>query len=298
MAQAQSADSKGYTLGAAPPRKAPGSTRTSTLSPAERAAALPPATRDIEQAKRDIAEYGICIVADVLTPDQLARARKAFYHAAEEDRARGQEQKFGLDYAEDDSNQRVWNLLSRDPIFSDLVEHPIALELVKSVLGWPALLGNISGNLTGPGGGEMVLHADQIFVPEPWPSEPQGFNVAWCLDDFTEANGATRIVPRSHLRHTAPTDADQDIDTVPLEAPAGTMVAFESRLWHKTGNNVTQNERRAGAFAWYTRPIYRAQENWFLSLDPRVRQFASDDMLVLLGYKADGLGLVNGTSPA
>jgi ectoine hydroxylase-related dioxygenase (phytanoyl-CoA dioxygenase family) len=140
---------------------------------------------------------------------------------------------------------------------------------VKSVLGWPALLGNISGNLTGPGGGEMVLHADQIFVPEPWPSEPQGFNVAWCLDDFTEANGATRIVPRSHLRHTAP-----------------------------TGNNVTQNERRAGAFAWYTRPIYRAQENWFLSLDPRVRQFASDDMLVLLGYKADGLGLVNGTSPA
>jgi len=51
-------------------------------------------------------------------------------------------------------------------------------------------------------------------------------------------------------------------------------------------------------FAWYTKPIYRTQENWFLSLRPEVRQFASDDMLVLLGYRTAGLGLVNGASPA
>ena len=85
---------------------------------------------------------------------------------------------------------------------------------------------------------------------------------------------------------------------MPLEAPAGSIVAFESRLWHKTGNNSTRSERRAGVFAWYTRPIYRAQENWFLSLNRQIRQFASDDMLVLLGYKAEGLGLVYGKSPA
>ena len=143
-----------------------------------------------------------------------------------------------------------------------------------------------------------MIHADQIFVPEPWPAEPQGFNVAWCLDDFTEENGATRIVPDSHRLHTAPTEADQDRATRPACAPAGSIIAFESRLWHKTGNNHTENTKRAGAFAWYSKPIYRAQENWFLSLDPRVRQYASDDMLVLLGYKADGLGLVNGASPA
>jgi ectoine hydroxylase-related dioxygenase (phytanoyl-CoA dioxygenase family) len=208
---------------------------------------------DIEQAKRDIVEYGVCIVADVLTPDQLVRPRRGFHHAAKEDRARGEERKFGLDNAEDESNQQVWNLLSRDPIFCELVEHPMALELVKSVLG------NISGNLTGPGGGEMVLHADQIFVPEPRPTARQGFNVGSRLDEFAEANGATRIVPRSHLRHTAPTAADQDIDSVPLEAPAGSTIGFESRLWHKTGDNVTQDQRRAGAFPWYTRPIRRAR---------------------------------------
>jgi ectoine hydroxylase-related dioxygenase (phytanoyl-CoA dioxygenase family) len=82
-----------------------------------------------------------------------------------------------------------------------------------------------------------------------------------------------------------------------MEAPAGLLVVFESRIWHRTGNNVTADQRRAAIFGWYTRPIYRAQENWFLSLDPAVRQFASDDLLVLLGYRTTGLGLVNGASP-
>ena len=73
---------------------------------------------------------------------------------------------------------------------------------------------------------------------------------------------------------------------------------LDSRVWHKTGDNCTADRRRAGVFAWYTRPIYRQQENWFLSLDPSVRQFASDQMLTLLGWKTTGLGLVNGASPA
>jgi ectoine hydroxylase-related dioxygenase (phytanoyl-CoA dioxygenase family) len=261
-------------------------------------AALPRPTTDLEQAKRDIATHGVAIVPDVLRGDRLKAVRDALYRAAANDRARGREQKFGLDYGHDETNQRVWNVLSRDPVFEDLVTHPQGLELVKSILGWPCLLGNISANITGPGGGEMVLHADQIFVPTPWPAEPQGCNIAWCVDDFTEANGATRMLPGSHLWHRPPRADEAGIDTVPLEAPAGSMVVFESRIWHKTGHNSTADQTRAGIFSWYTKPIYRQQENWFLSLQPSVREFASDEMLVLLGYKAEGLGLVHGRSPA
>ena len=262
------------------------------------ALAVPPPTRDLAQGLRNIAEYGLTIVPDVLTGDVLSRAREAFYRAADSDRARQREQKFSLDYAEDDTNRRVWNVLSRDPVFEDMAFHPLALDYVKAVLGWPALLGNISANITGPGGGEMVLHADQIFVPEPWASAPQGMNVAWCLDDFTEANGATRFVPGSHKLNRAPRAEDRQAETAPMVASAGSAVVFESRVWHKTGHNRTADQQRAGVFAWYTKPIYRAQENWFLSLRPEVRQFASDEALVLLGYKAEGLGLVNGVSPA
>lgn len=262
------------------------------------APAVPAPTRELAQGLRNIAEFGLTIVPDALSGEGLARAREALYRAADADRARGREQKFGLDYAQDDTNRRVWNVLSRDPVFEDMAFHPLALDYVKAVLGWPALLGNISANITGPGGGEMVLHADQIFVPEPWSSEPQGMNVAWCLDDFTEANGATRFVPGSHKLNRAPRAADSQTTTVPMVAPAGSAVVFESRIWHKTGHNRTADQQRAGVFAWYTKPIYRAQENWFLSLRPEVRQFASDEALVLLGYRAEGLGLVNGRSPA
>ena len=104
--------------------------------------------------------------------------------------------------------------------------------------------------------------------------------------------------PASHKLNRAPRAEDADVATVPMEAEAGSIVVFESRVWHKTGHNRTAAEHRAGAFAWYTKPIYRTQENWFLSLRPEIRQFASDDALVLLGYRTEGLGLVHGKSPA
>ena len=259
---------------------------------------LPAPTDDVERAEHDLATHGITAMTGVLAGDALDAVRRDLYAAAAQDRARGREQKFALDYAHDETNQRVWNVLSRSPVFADLVEHPVALRLLRSVLGWPMLLGNLSANITGPGGGEMVLHADQIFVPEPWPASPQGANAAWCVDEFTADNGATCFVPGSHLLNRVPGPDDAaSAEAVPMEAPAGSLVVFDSRLWHRTGFNRTTDQHRAGIFGWYTRPIYRTQENWFLSLDPSVAQFASEDMLVLLGYKTMGLGLVNGASP-
>ena len=257
---------------------------------------LPALTRDSQVALRNLRELGVCVMPDVLTAAQLARARDAIYRAADDDRARGHQQHgFGLD--RDDRNRRVWNLLNRDPVFSDLAEHPLALELVRAIIGWPALLSNISGNITGPGAITGVLHADQIFTPEPWSSAPQGINVAWCIDDFTRENGATEVVVGSHRWNRAPTEADAQVKMISAEAPAGSMIAFESRIWHRTGANTSQDRQRAAAFPFYTTPIYRTQENWFLSLSPGVVASASDTLLTLLAYKSEGFGLVYGRSP-
>lgn len=255
---------------------------------------LPPPTRDLADAKRHLREFGVCLIPDALDPARLARARDALYRAADDDRTRGTEQKgFGLDV--DDNNQRVWNLLNRDPVFTDLAQHPLALELVEHTIGWPALLSNISGNITGPGAARGVLHADQIFVPQPWPEVPQGINVAWCIDDFTTENGATEVVVGSHRWNRLPT-ADDDVAMVSVEAPAGSVFAFESRIWHRTGANTSADRRRAAVFPFYTTPIYRTQENWFLSLSPGVIRGASDTLLTLLAYKSQGFGLVYGRS--
>lgn len=258
--------------------------------------ALPAPTDDLDRAEHDLHTEGICAVTDVLDDTTLARVHAELYAAADQDRARGWEQsEFALDL--DRTNQRIWNLLSRSPVFIDLAEHPVALRLLRSVLGWPMLLGNISGNITGPSGVAGYLHADQVFVPEPWPQDPQGANAAWCIDDFTADNGGTRFVPGSNRLNRLPTEADHP-EAVPMEAPGGALVVFDSRVWHQTGANTTTEQHRGAVFGWYHRPIYRTQENWFLSLNPAVRQFASDDLLTLLAYKTEGFGLVNGKSPA
>ena len=257
---------------------------------------LPAPTRDTADALRNLRELGVCVIPELLTREQLRRAHDAMYLAAEDDAKRGRAQHgFGLDV--DERNLRVWNLLNRDPVFSDLVEHPVAMELVRATLGWPALLSNISGNITGPGTSRGVLHADQIFVPEPWSAAPQGMNVAWCIDDFTLENGATQVVVGSHHWNRMPTEADADVRMVSVEAPAGSAIAFESRIWHRTGANTSRDKRRAAVFPFYTTPIYRTQENWFLSLSPGVANAASETLLTLLAYKSDGFGLVYGRSP-
>lgn len=270
--------------------------QTPTDPPLPMPQTLPAPTRDLDQGLRDLGKFGLCLIAGGITGDTLKRARHALYRAAEDDRARGWEKKdFALDL--DDNNQRVWNLLNRDPVFADLAEHPIALHFVRSVLGWPALLSNISGNITEPGAGLGALHCDQLFVPEPWPKDPQGLNVAWCIDDFTAENGGTEIVVGSHLWHRAPTAADSEVPMVPVEAEAGSVFVFESRLWHRTGANTSKDTKRGAVFPFYARPIYRTQENWFLSLDPGIRRHASDDLLTLLAFKSEGFGLVYGESP-
>ncbi|MFU8817964.1 MAG: phytanoyl-CoA dioxygenase family protein [Pseudomonadales bacterium] len=259
-------------------------------------ARVPAATRDLGQALDDLSTQGMCLMTGALAGDALHRARAALYQAADDDdQGRQQSARFALD--QDDGNRRVWNLLNRDPIFADLAEHPTALTLVRSVLGWPALLSNISGNITGPGAAHGVLHADQVFVPEPWPARPQGVNVAWCIDEFTISNGATQVVPGSHRWNRGPTTADAEVSMTSVLAPAGSLFAFDSRIWHRTGANTSAAEQRAAVFPFYTTPVYRTQENWFLSLDPAVVQRASDTLLTLLAYRSEGFGLVYGRSP-
>ena len=74
------------------------------------------------------------------------------------------------------------------------------------------------------------------------------------------------------------------------------MIVIEGRTWHRTGRNLT-DKPRAGIFNWYTLPIYLPQENWFLSLNPAIRQFGSENLLTLLGFRPQIVGRVNGLEP-
>lgn len=156
---------------------------------------LPSPTDDLDRARADLAMYGLCLVANAISASEVASVRDRVFEVAAEDVAEGR----GYDY--DVGNQRVWALLNRGDVFVDLVQRDFAIEIVGEKLGRPMLLSNFSGNIAGPGGLVGGLHADQLYVPLPWPEGPLAMNVAWLATDFTSINGATLVVPVSHRRN-------------------------------------------------------------------------------------------------
>ena len=89
----------------------------------------PELTTDLRRARANLDETGYCLLADALEGTALTRARDAVYRARDDDRAQGRTSDFALDYGE--GNVRVWNVLVRDPVFAELVQHPLALERIR-----------------------------------------------------------------------------------------------------------------------------------------------------------------------
>lgn len=226
---------------------------------------------DRDAMMRAIAEHGFFIAEEALSAGELERAREGLARGIELTReAWGGTHIATLD--PNDRNLRVNNLPAVDPVFIELLLREDALAAVTATIGEHFIISNFTANTALPGSGSMNLHSDQaLVVPPPWP-QPWAMNVIWCLDDVHADNGATRYLPGSHRYLSAdevPADAAQR--TLPFEAPAGSFIAMEGRLWHTSGSNITEDEQRCMLFAYYSTDFIRPQVNWALCLPPEVQ---------------------------
>ncbi len=267
---------------------------------------LPPLTRDLEEAKAHLAEYGFARVADALSPDELDEARTRIEAQAAGERDCGHafmdgsgEKPVSLEvFGRDGPNQRIWNLINKGEIFRSIVMKDLAQTLIKHVLGderlgSDVLLSSFTANIAGKGGVPMVLHSDQGYMPL-GTAYPVVANIMWMLTDFTEENGATRIVPGSH-REELPTEPVDPARSIAAVGPAGTAMVFDGRLWHGTGANST-DEPRVGILSYFCRPFIRQQENFTISLAPEVIAKCSPELLSILGFQTWAtLGMVEGS---
>jgi ectoine hydroxylase-related dioxygenase (phytanoyl-CoA dioxygenase family) len=236
---------------------------------------------DLSAAENDLLEQGYCLIESVLSQDQLKKLRERLLGQA------AQERTDGTAYIYDNDSQRVFSLHNKGHEFIELIEHPVVLKLMERVLGFNFLLSSSHANIAGPGGAPMDLHADQTFARPPWPPYPLVANSMWMLDDFTAENGGTRLVPGSHRYGRQPWYAcgEGNTATIPVCAPAGSLMVFEGRLWHQTGANITENEYRHGILNYYCRGFVRQQQNFFLELRPEVIDSASSALRRLLGWE-------------
>ncbi len=240
---------------------------------------------ELEAATADLAQFGYCILEQALSADAVAALR-----ARVDEQAAG-EVAAGCGFVEAGINQRIWMLPNKGRIFRDLVLGPLVERMMGELLGPRFLLSSLTANIARPGGAPMRLHSDQGYV-DFWTEKPLVANLLFMLDDFTERNGATRLVPGSHQVRTLRSWTPEE--TVPAEGPAGSVVVFDGRLVHGTGANLTERDERRAVLAYHCRPFVRQQENFFLGLDPAIRASERPAFLARLGFEIwAGLGRTN-----
>jgi fumagillin biosynthesis dioxygenase len=237
-------------------------------------------------ARTQLLSEGWCVLADVLSAGDATQVLQRLWAASEEYARRGNDTHVAF-LDPNAANIRVFDLLDIDPVFRDLIRHPVALEAVRTLLGPEFLISNFTANIARPGAGSMSLHSDQaLVVPEPW-LEPWSINVIWCLTDVHFENGATLFVPDSHkVSRVSDLGPDPAARLRPFEAKAGSIIAMDGRLWHTSGKNVTADSDRALLFGYYAKAFLRPQVNWNAVLSPQVQRDLDPDLRHLLGLGA------------
>jgi len=192
--------------------------------------------------------------------------------------------------------RRTGGLIARSAACRELVMNPLVLSAVKGLLGEGS---GFQLHLTqviaiGPNEPAQAVHRDQWgfeFYPFPKGYEVQ-CNTIWAMTDFTEENGATRVIPGSHLH--ADRLEYKESDTEPAEMEQGSVVFYSGALYHGGGGNRS-SAPRMGVNLTYSRSWLRQEENQYLSVPHDVARGLPDELLRLIGYArgAYALGYVD-----
>ena len=222
----------------------------------------------------------------------------------------------GRNEFEGPETNRIYALAAKSPVFADLVIHPLALAFVEADLGPDCLLSACLAINLKPGAAAQPWHYDDSHYAWPRPRPSLGVSAFWTLDPMTDDNGATEIIPKSHLwgedavnGSVAPEhfqlkagDSDEDPgardDAVKALMPAGSLMIAKGTLWHRGGANRSSAPRLIITPQYcpgWTRPL----ENMSLAAPPEVAKTLPVRAQELLGYSIHPpfMGYVDGRHP-
>ena len=103
------------------------------------------------------------------------------------------------------------------------------------------------------------------------------------LDDFPIENGATLLLPKSHLKSTPPTDEFFKENAVKATGKAGTIIIWNSNLFHASGFNSTDMVRRALPIT-FSLPFYKQLLDYPRAIGYDLYNSFNPEMKRLLGY--------------
>lgn len=251
---------------------------------------LPVATQDIQQMRRDLADWGFCLVEEGMSEAQCTRFRERLYAQA------AGERRVGV-HMPTPSGQYVNSLVNKGRCFVQCIEQdpegvqagPLVEQLMDETLGKGWICHSFLSNGADPGGYPQALHIDQgPLLPFQTREAPVLANTMYIPQDVDADNGGTLLIPGSH-KILADAGSGGEVGELPptinLEARAGTLLVFDGRLLHGTGANRTDSQRFVATMSNVT-AWTRQQENWIMTVSPEVLAEASPKLLHRMGLQA------------
>lgn len=247
------------------------------------------AAAGVEDVIASLDRDGYAVIEGVLEQDEAGRIRAELAGILEAVPT-------GRNDFEGHHTKRIYAIFAKTRLLDGPATHPLVLGALDHVLGEHYQLSGPTGIEIGPGEVAQVLHRDEDIYPVPRPHPELVVNVMWAFDDFTEANGATRMVPGSH--RNALEQATPETPTVPAEMPAGSVMIYLGSVWHGGGANRT-DRARLGVAIEYVAGWLRPQETHLLAVPLDTARTLPERLQELLGYNVypPFLGYVDGRHP-
>jgi Phytanoyl-CoA dioxygenase (PhyH) len=230
--------------------------------------------------RRHLDEQGYVVLHDRMGDDLLTGLRRRILELFGEEGDLA-----GHEFKQEAHAHRLSNLVDKGAVFRRAVMFPGVLDSVRHVLGADMKLSSLNARSADPHSDEgQPLHVDMGAI-----ADDRGYwacNTVWLLDDFTPENGATRMVPGSHLWGTRPQDVLTDPmaphpDEILLTGTAGSIAVMNAHLWHGGTANRTANPRLA-MHAFYCRRDKPQQQYQKRLLRPDVQAALDGELRSLL----------------
>ena len=264
--------------------------------------------RKLADCLEEFDEQGYIIFERLLDEEKVKAFRRALQPWLEKQQA-------GRNAFEGYRTQRIYALLAKDPLFAEMAAHPLALAFAEAELGVSCLLSAMLAIQLQPGESEQPWHYDDGNIQIPLPRPSFGVSAFWALDDTTEENGATELLPGSHRQdhdalssetmayYRAGSEKDsQDSfsrdDAIKAVMPAGSLMLAKGTLLHRGGANRSDKPRLI-ITPQYCPGWARQLENQFLAVPAEKAAQLPARVQALLGYSLHGtfMGYVDGRHP-
>jgi ectoine hydroxylase-related dioxygenase (phytanoyl-CoA dioxygenase family) len=205
-----------------------------------------------------------------------------------------EEAPFGKNLFVGEKTKRVHSLFAQTRALDKIATHPLVLEVMDRYLG-DVLLGASVACQIDPGEKKQALHYDDGIYPLPTDFRDVKIGVMWAIDDFTDENGATIVVPKSQLQRSSPPKSSEHIH---VQMKSGSALIYLGSLWHGAGRNQSSCSR-LGVILQYVESWLRPQDSHLISVPIESARKLSADLSALLGYsmRKPFLGYVDGEDP-